>query len=97
VFKAARFYLRKQVKSVEAAAARCDSNAAFVQAAVALCKGDPDLRARIVRGGLPLAEVPRRQRAVEVEFFGGRTWRPAVSSGGVAVEVARIRPRALAR
>jgi len=37
------------------------------------------------------------QTAVEVEFFGGRTWRPAVSSGGVAGEVARIRPRALMR
>jgi len=60
-FKAARFYLRKQVESVEAAAARCGLNAALVQAAVALCKGDSDLRARIVRGGLPLAEVPRRR------------------------------------
>jgi hypothetical protein len=35
--------------------------------------------------------------AIETEFFGGRTWRPAVSSGGVEVEVARIRPRALMR
>jgi hypothetical protein len=35
------------------------------------------------------------QMAVEVEFFGGRTWRSVVSSGGVTCEVAKIRPRAL--
>jgi hypothetical protein len=37
------------------------------------------------------------QRAVEVEFFGGRTWRPVVSSDGVALEVAKIRPPTLVR
>jgi hypothetical protein len=59
-FRAARACLRKQIKSVEAAAARFDSNVAFVQAAVGICQGDSALGARIVRGGLPLAEVPRR-------------------------------------
>jgi hypothetical protein len=30
-----------------------------------------------------------------VEVFGGRTWQPAMSSDGVAVEVSRLRSRAL--
>jgi hypothetical protein len=30
-----------------------------------------------------------------VEVFGGRTWKPAKSSGGVDIEIGRLRPRAL--
>jgi hypothetical protein len=37
------------------------------------------------------------QRAVETEFFGTHTWYPAASSGGVAIEVAKIRARTLVR
>jgi hypothetical protein len=65
-FSGARLILRKQVKSVEAAAARGDSNVALVQAAVALCAGDPALRARVIRGGFPLAEIPRQARRILV-------------------------------
>jgi hypothetical protein len=30
-----------------------------------------------------------------IEVWGGRDWRPAVSSGGVAIETARLRARTL--
>jgi hypothetical protein len=63
-FRAARLLLRKQVKSVEAASARCGSNVALAQAAVTLCLGDPTLQARVVRGGFPLLEVPRQVRRI---------------------------------
>ena len=32
---------------------------------------------------------------LDVEVFGGRQWRPAVSGGGVPIEVGRLRARAL--
>jgi hypothetical protein len=32
---------------------------------------------------------------VQIELFGGRDWRPIVSSGGVTCEVGKLRPRAL--
>jgi hypothetical protein len=32
---------------------------------------------------------------IAIEVFGARNWRPAISSGGVAVEVSRLRSRAL--
>jgi hypothetical protein len=36
-----------------------------------------------------------RRQVIETEIFGGREWQPGVSSGGVAYEVSRLRPRAL--
>jgi hypothetical protein len=32
---------------------------------------------------------------IDAEVWGGREWQPAISSGGVAVEVGRLRARAL--
>jgi hypothetical protein len=63
-FSAARLVLRKKIKSVEIAASRRGSNVALVQAAVALCAGDLALRARVIRGGFPLAEIPRQARRI---------------------------------
>lgn len=34
-------------------------------------------------------------RVIETEVYGGRNWRSVVSSDGVTVEIARLRPRAL--
>jgi hypothetical protein len=63
-FSAARLVLRKQTKSVETAASCRNSNAALVQAAVALCTGDLALQARVIRGGFPLAEIPHQAQRV---------------------------------
>jgi len=34
-------------------------------------------------------------RILDVEIWGSRNWRETVSSGGVAIEVSRVRPRSL--
>jgi len=34
-------------------------------------------------------------RVIDVEVFGGRSWKPTTSSGGVPVEVGLLRARAL--
>jgi len=35
------------------------------------------------------------RRVLDVEIWGGRSWQDAVSSGGVAIQVSRVRPRSL--
>jgi hypothetical protein len=65
-FSGARLILRKKTKSVETAASCRGSDAALVQAAVTLCAGDLALQARIIRGGFPLAEIPRQARRILV-------------------------------
>ena len=42
-----------------------------------------------------LAPIRAPAYVLDVEVWGGRTWKPAVSSDGVAIEVSQIRPRAL--
>jgi hypothetical protein len=37
-----------------------------------------------------------RWRAIDVEVFGGRHWRPVASSDGIVVLVSQMRPRTLA-
>ena len=63
-FGAACLVLRKKAKSAEIAASRCDSNVALVQAAIALRAGDLALQSRVIRGGFPLAEIPRQVRRI---------------------------------
>jgi len=41
------------------------------------------------------AKISGPAHVLAVEVFGGRDWRPAVSSGGVAIEVGRLRQRTL--
>jgi hypothetical protein len=48
--------------------------------------------ARRAKGGI-VAPVD----ILDVEVFGGRDWRPATSSGGVSIQVGRLRQRALMR
>jgi hypothetical protein len=47
--------------------------------------------------GLKVSPAPIRASAhvLAVEVWGGSDWQPAVSSGGVPIEVAKIRPRGL--
>jgi hypothetical protein len=35
------------------------------------------------------------REVIETEVFGGRSWRPVISSGGVSCEISTLRPRAL--
>src|SRR5262245_1775868 len=35
------------------------------------------------------------RHVLDVEMWGGRPWQDAVSSGGIAIQVSRLRPRAL--
>ena len=44
-------------------------------------------------GSSPCITGPAHVLAVEV--FGGRSWQPAISTGGVVIEVSRLRCRAL--
>jgi hypothetical protein len=39
--------------------------------------------------------LDRRVLVLEIEVWGGRDWQPAVSSGGVAIEIGQLRARAL--
>ena len=43
------------------------------------------------------SSIPQKllRHAIEVEIFGGRSWRPVVSRDGIACEVGTLRPRAL--
>ena len=51
------------------------------------------LKMRLAAGQAGRIVGPAHVLAIEV--FGGRDWRPAVSSGGVPIEVSRLRPRTL--
>ena len=63
-FDGARLLLRGRIKSIAVASARAGSSIDLVQAAAALCAGDPSLRARVVRGGFPVSELPRQVRRI---------------------------------
>jgi hypothetical protein len=47
-----------------------------------------------INGG-QIAKIIASPDVLEVEVWGGRDWQPAVSSGGVAIEIGRLRARVL--
>jgi hypothetical protein len=52
---------------------------------------------KVLRAQKNGSSIPQnlRQKVIETEIFGGREWRPGVSSGGVAYEAGKLRPRTL--
>jgi hypothetical protein len=51
----------------------------------------------VAKPGLGPRDWPRKppREVIETEVFGGRSWRPVISSHGVSCEVSVLRPRAL--
>jgi hypothetical protein len=47
------------------------------------------------KGLAPSSAIMGPARVLDAEVFGGRTWKHTVSSGGVPIEVSRLRRRAL--
>ena len=45
--------------------------------------------------GAQLAKIVAPKDVIDVEVWDGREWRPATSSGGVPIEIGRLRKRAL--
>jgi hypothetical protein len=55
---------------------------------------DPPKNTNEIKGA-QLAKIIAPKDVIDVELWGSRRWQPRISSGGVAVEIGRLRARAL--
>ena len=64
------------------------------RATLAVLRHEPSKKPNRIKGP-NFARIGGPPDVLDVEVFGGRQWRPAVSGGGVPIEVGRLRARAL--
>jgi hypothetical protein len=58
-------------------------------------KKDKKFKALQAKKTLSSTRILGPSDVIDAEVWGGRAWQPAISSGGVAVEIGRLRARAL--